>query len=612
MPRIPTDRDLGGPASIGERRVISGAQLGTAEAISRQGEMAGRTLQGLGKVAEGVGEDIEKQQNAFDLTRADSHVEKHLSELERSFAHDPNYPDFQLRYQPAAQTIVGDASQFIRSPEARNDWLRSRALPRIQAGRDHLLAHADKLQAQDHIDELNASLHNYYDGYMSARDEPHRVQIAKSAEDAIAAALHTSFITADHAEHLRAKYIDGMVKDDAERRALVEGKGFQVLRELESGSNPIFARLSPHDHHALITNLKVGLRAPTGLEVDDDITQMRELGGEPEKDASGQTALQRYKQVATDMEYTKKNEEFERAKLEYKMVGPLSGMTHQQASEHLDSKEFALKEGDPHLDRKAHARDYAARKWARMAIQRDRDPASAVESSPEVASANDFIERGLGVTNLSEADPETAQKAWAAKFNARVAAMRRLDIPSSKGDVPLLLTAREAEEFLRMPKQPTDDELTAGLMDAAKRAESTFGPQYAEAAFKAAVYQRYHSQHVHEAMTTAISQILHGEVEPHEAVPPAQGWWDRMTGAPAPSAPAPPPKLFSTPFDPWLQGSEPAQVTPMRNPTPIRQLPLPTKDHVKWLHQDLKANAAAFIRRYGKAAYDQAVKGKQP
>lgn len=112
MARLPTKDDLSGPANLRSGRAIASADTSAI----------GRGVQSFGRSVAGIGDDIEQQQNAVDLARAEAYKTEQFMSAENEFAYDPDYTTVGARAVQRTGQIVGDAANLIRNPAMRERW----------------------------------------------------------------------------------------------------------------------------------------------------------------------------------------------------------------------------------------------------------------------------------------------------------------------------------------------------------------------------------------------------------------------------------------------------------------------------------------------------------
>ena len=119
MPRLPDWTAVGEIPSL-----RSGRDPLNAPAVNMDtgASAIGRGVKKLGAVATEIGADMQKEQDALDLIKADAHHRKHLMEAERTLDEDPDYENYDLKFQPLAGTITDDAAGMIRNPALREKW----------------------------------------------------------------------------------------------------------------------------------------------------------------------------------------------------------------------------------------------------------------------------------------------------------------------------------------------------------------------------------------------------------------------------------------------------------------------------------------------------------
>lgn len=112
MARLPTRDELSGPANLRSGRAIAAADTSAI----------GRGIRSFGGSLSQIGADIEQQENAVDVARAEAYKTEQLMAAENEFAYDPDYSTVGARASQRTGQIVGDAANLIRNPAMRTRW----------------------------------------------------------------------------------------------------------------------------------------------------------------------------------------------------------------------------------------------------------------------------------------------------------------------------------------------------------------------------------------------------------------------------------------------------------------------------------------------------------
>jgi Transglycosylase SLT domain. len=178
------------------------------------------------------------------------------------------------------------------------------------------------------------------------------------------------------------------------------------------------------------------------------------------------------------------------AGMEYEAMRDLPSMTDDGLQVHLDSLAPEPGEADYGLKQKVFDKvERAINGEKGIREQREKDPAAAVDKLPSVQRVKESLANIEDATGEGmAADPALLGDFGATELvlEARMAAQRDIGIPDWQMKP---ITRAEAEALLNMPSPSSLDEreYQRGVLAAADRAETTYGPRYARAVMEAAI-----------------------------------------------------------------------------------------------------------------------------
>lgn len=284
--------------------------------------------------------------------------------------------------------------------------------------------------------------------------------------------------------------------------------------ELEESDEPGYSYMSPATRRKLINYARVAGRTRATQDVDDDIERIR-VGRQPKTGPDGRTSLDRAKSTLTNMQYAKKKQAWDEARLEHEELSGLRSMTNEEAADHVATMLDRAEGNEESIKAISRIQKKADAQLKKMMEVRDKDPAFAVmgyrgESPdertppmPEIQEARRLIESSNGapkfmtgpdgtlvpVPGSAANSPRlTPQQKYEVLFEARLKAQDR--IMPDEPDRHRILTKAEAQKLLRIPTDnPTIDyrAYRKRLEQAAAEAEQKFGPKYASRAIEEAI-----------------------------------------------------------------------------------------------------------------------------
>lgn len=271
--------------------------------------------------------------------------------------------------------------------------------------------------------------------------------------------------------------------------------------------------LRPEQRRTLAHLAREAARSTILDDVTNDVEQIRRTGqASPGKD--GKLSLDRAKGILTDRQYTKVKDAWKEADLEHQTIAPLANMSEDDALHHIGS--MLPDDGDSDYAIKVKVAKKASDKLDAALKLRKKDPALAVNSSPEVREAFDLIARSRTAVNAVDGGTVDAAgllppaKAHETLIEARIAAQRRLGLSDSEISP---ITRKQAVELLLMPdpKLMNESDLPKKLKEARDRAEAMYGPKYSKLVFESAVKTIATNQKVRDVAAPIISRMINGE-----------------------------------------------------------------------------------------------------
>jgi hypothetical protein len=265
---------------------------------------------------------------------------------------------------------------------------------------------------------------------------------------------------------------------------------------------PAFRHLPYLKRQTLLRVARTAMRAEVDQSVNDDIERVRD-GRRPSLDDKGRTSLDRARLVMTQNQVRKLEQKWSEAEHEAKVVLPLDNMSEADVDAHLSRYDPGDDTGTESYRTADKVYTKAVQRWNKIEEARRKDFALAVEATPEVKSARDFLRRERAKVVASDgvevAETEgrmatlAPARAWEMLIEARYTAQRRL-LGYPEGDTSQdyrlrPITKREAERLLDMPDPSSIDEreFANRLKSAADRAEQQYGPTHSRRVFEAAV-----------------------------------------------------------------------------------------------------------------------------
>ena len=228
MPKIPDFQSLGPPSSLRSgRAVVSAGDLG-AGAIGAGLQKLGRGLE-QGTAAELKARDINDRVN---FTAVDADTTRGLLELERSFDKDPNFLDYEARFDKEALKIVRQAQQRVGDPDL-SEKFTAKTLLQVERSKGRVLNRAVALERQGAVVKVEDALRLHRDRYTSSISDDERSGALRDMEGVIALNEQGGLLEPSVAGKFRNDYVRGAVIDDAETQLDTDPES--LLRDLGAG-----------------------------------------------------------------------------------------------------------------------------------------------------------------------------------------------------------------------------------------------------------------------------------------------------------------------------------------------------------------------------------------
>ena len=245
-PVLPTEEDVGRlpnlepPNEEAEVRVPDYTRIGNI----------GRGLEGLGQGISEVGnaaEDVQKQNDALDVTRADSFLKQHIVGMKQAFSQDPDYSTFGQRFDEQASAANEAAAQTISNPNLRAKFQADAGILTADA-RAQVMNRGFELGQQTKVAALQGALEQDKNLYANpANSDEDRAKIRADIDAKINLNVQTGLISPAQGYQYGQTYIKGAVEQDANTQLQSDPLGLKVdttgvgsfgrLAQSESGGN---------------------------------------------------------------------------------------------------------------------------------------------------------------------------------------------------------------------------------------------------------------------------------------------------------------------------------------------------------------------------------------
>lgn len=280
--------------------------------------------------------------------------------------------------------------------------------------------------------------------------------------------------------------------------------------DLEEADQAEWGYMSPTTRRKLINYARTAGRAVVDKRVDDDIARIR-LGKEPQVGPDGKSSLDLARAHMTHMQWERKRQAWEEARLEHNELSTLRSLTDSEAADHVASIVERAERAGMSVEAAAKVQKKADQRLAKTIQMRNTDPVRAVTGSigdepddrtPPLANTAAAMRRiaearqpdivtgpdGVPVRLAVAREGMTPQQQWVTLFEARLADQSA--VMPFEPEKHRILSKREAERLLMMPKDGKGLDYRAyreRLQEAAVRAEQKFGPKYAKRALEEAI-----------------------------------------------------------------------------------------------------------------------------
>jgi lysozyme len=370
-----------------------------------------------------------------------------------------------------------------------------------------------------------------------------------------------------------------------------------------------YRHLKPEQRLRLINVAKIAGRADMQAKIDEDVEFIRHNGKPKHLDGdvdTAKTSLERSSSFMTEHQHQVNTRKWKEAELEYKAISPLGDMSEDEALTHLGNILPDAEADDDNYASAQRVMTKATQKWDQIQKARKTDPALAVNQAPEVREAFDLIRetgQNKGMPGVTVQQPGISPvKAQEMVIEARVAAQKRLGLR----DYELPITRKQALDLLDMPDpgQLSEKQWKDGLRAASDRANEIYGPKWGKPVFEAAVKFVANSKAERDMAAPIIRKMVTGE-----GVTPADV---RMAERAAQLDLAD--RLFVP--NEYME-SAPTMRTPLAPSSGMSfneakkpgSWPTPKPEAIADLKRDPKLHAA-FARKYGPVAAEEALRGK--
>jgi GH24 family phage-related lysozyme (muramidase) len=376
-------------------------------------------------------------------------------------------------------------------------------------------------------------------------------------------------------------------------------KRFHEMEERRVADQSAVYRHLSHEQRSRLENIvTVAGRAKILQDIADDVERIKLGGLEAARvDDEGRFALERAEGILTPNQIERAKIQLREANLEHKAISPLSEMTETQALGHLEQ---FLPNAEADDESFASARRVTAKAetaWKRITELREKDPARAVNQSPEVRAVFDEINASAGPDGAPTLDPV---KANGMLVEARMEAQKRLGIRDAKP-----ITRKQGLDLLNMPDPSTmsEREFRKRLEEGRDRAIARYGDKWARPVFEAAVGFIVGNQREREIAAPVISRMARGEKVTQQDVRKS----DDLRRASESD------RLFPSPSDDAPLSNRQGTTVPRAEANDKKAWPTPPERAIKALRdgKDPGATHEAFARKYGPDNLARALNGEK-
>ncbi|AVX04240.1 hypothetical protein MXMO3_01714 [Maritalea myrionectae] len=198
MAKLPTKENLSRPGSFRTGTTISSADTSAI----------GRGIESLGASLGVVAEDIQRKQNAIDISRAEAIYTEQSLALQNEFERDGDYSTFDKRAPEKSSKIVETAADVIRDPQMRERWRLSQQ-PKVARLNDSIFDMGNALQEQAGLVAFNDALETNRRIYVDPdTNEQQKNQALADMEASIEVGLGSGLLTPAQAQRTRQEFIN--------------------------------------------------------------------------------------------------------------------------------------------------------------------------------------------------------------------------------------------------------------------------------------------------------------------------------------------------------------------------------------------------------------------
>lgn len=344
-------------------------------------------------------------------------------------------------------------------------------------------------QGTGSIDEMNKHKRRIGQALEESGDDP--VEFLKAMTELDRDALRNDFPTA-----LRT----GVYGPTGHNRR-VDGRLEMALETVEAdndnapqGYDGPYRHLPMAKRLTLANQARIASRAIVQQAVDDSVEQIKRTGEFP-VDENGDSALDRAARIQTRNQFEKSRIKWDTAQIEFEALNGLETLTDAELNERLYTSEPQVDQ-DLYAER-AKVYDRLSRSVEKIRDIREKDPASAVSSLPDVQVAEQGVRENPG-------DPQFVQALVKARMDAQAEVM-----PDSEG-LWSPITKQESRVILAPTRGLEGDALYKSLEEAQAKFEEQYGPYARVAAAKAFEYDG-RSKETAEELAGFVDGLFKGE-----------------------------------------------------------------------------------------------------
>lgn len=235
MVKLPDYRSLGEPGGFRQTRSV----------VSADASGIGRAAARLGGAVAGIGADVQKEQDAMDVMRADVRRKELMLEHERTYENDPDYGKYGQRFDVASKAITEDSAKLIGNQKLREKF-KLQSQEQAAGVKDRIVEKGIRLQKEAKVAEVEGILDKHYNRYIDPNTSPEQKEQARRDIDTnITLSEQAGLITPGAATTMRRKFSNKLAVDEVETRIMADPGS--MLKDLEDlgkfGINEIPAAL---------------------------------------------------------------------------------------------------------------------------------------------------------------------------------------------------------------------------------------------------------------------------------------------------------------------------------------------------------------------------------